>query len=76
LFGDHTALLEHEISPARARATALAVWITDLWFRSGLSPEKSSPEILERVETRQHHPEGQGGDDRNPYNRAKARERA
>jgi hypothetical protein len=63
-------------SPARAGLRRSLQGITELWFRSGLDPEKSSPEILERVETRQHHPEGQGGEDRNPYDRPKASKRA
>jgi hypothetical protein len=63
-------------SPARAGLRRSLQGITGLWFQSGLDPEKSSPEILERVETRQHHPESQGGENRNPYNRPEACERA
>jgi hypothetical protein len=43
---------------------------TGVWFRSGSDREKSSPEVLERVEPRQHPPESQGGDDRNSDDRA------
>jgi hypothetical protein len=59
-------------SPARAGSRRSRQGITGVWFQSGLDPEKSSPEILERVETRQHHPESQGGENRNPYDRPKA----
>lgn len=41
-----------------------------VWFQTRSDGEKSSPEILERMEPRQHPPESQGGDDRNPHNRA------
>ena len=41
-----------------------------------LGPENISPEILQRLEARQHRPEGQGGDDSNPHDRAQAGEGA
>jgi len=41
-----------------------------------LGPENISPEILQGVEARQHRPERQGGDDRNPHDRAQPSERA
>ena len=41
-----------------------------------LGPENISPKILERVEPCQHRPERQGGDDRNPHDRAQTGERA
>jgi hypothetical protein len=41
-----------------------------------LGSENISPEILQRVESRQHRPERQGGDDRNPHDRAQAGEGA
>lgn len=37
-----------------------------------LGPENILPEILERVEARQHRPESQGGDDRDPHDSAQA----
>ena len=45
---------------------------TGVWFQTRSDGKKSSPEILERVEPRQHAPESQGGDDRNPHYRAQA----
>src|SRR5437899_5229643 len=45
-----------------------------LWFRSGLGPEKSSPEVLERVQSGQHPTESQGGDDRDPHDCTQAGE--
>ena len=76
LFGSHPALLEHEFSPARAGIRRSLRWFTRLWLLSGLGPEKSLPEILERVEPRQHHPKGQGGNDRNSDDRPEASEGA
>lgn len=41
-----------------------------------LGPKNILPEVLERVEAGQHRPERQGGDDRDPHDRAQTGEGA
>jgi len=49
---------------------------TGVWFQTRSDGKKSSPKILERMEPRQHPPESQGGEDREPDDDAETRERA
>jgi hypothetical protein len=53
-----------------------APWITELWFRSGSEAGKSCAELLQRLESRQHGPESQGGDDGDARDRTQAGEGA
>jgi hypothetical protein len=72
LLGDHAALLEHQVSPARAGKATLAWGFNGLWLRGRSSPEKSSAEVLESVESGQHPAKRDGGDDRKSQDRAEA----
>jgi hypothetical protein len=47
------------------------VIFTKRWFPTGSDREESS-QILKGAKARQHPPESQGGDDRNPHDRAQA----
>jgi hypothetical protein len=75
LLGDHAALLEHELSPARVGKATYAWVFRRLWFQTRSAREKSL-QVLERPKARQHPAEGQGGENRQPGDDAEPSEGA